>query len=121
MVHPSPVQARPQIHQGLATILHPDPKVGAYLRRFLREAFPRLGEVRIDAEWTGVLGFTRDKKPLVGRVRPNVFAGVGFCGHGMPQCTGVGKALAQMVAGAEDSEVHPFVRGAADVGRVLSK
>ena len=95
--------------------------MGAYLRRFLHEAFPRLGEVRIEAEWTGVLGFTRDKKPLVGRVRPNVFAGVGFCGHGMPQCTGVGKALAQMVAGAEDSEVHPFVRGAADVGRVLSK
>ena len=95
--------------------------VGAYLRRFLREAFPRLGEVRIEAEWTGVLGFTRDKKPLVGLVRPNVFVGVGFCGHGMPQCTGVGKALAQMVAGADDTEVHPFVRGVADVGRVLSK
>ena len=93
--------------------------VGAYLRRFLREGFPRLGEIKVEAEWTGVLGFTRDKKPLVGQVRPNVFVGVGFCGHGMPQCTGVGKALAQMVNGDDVAEVHPFVRAAADVGRVL--
>ena len=41
--------------------------VGAYLRRFLREAFPRLGEVRIEAEWT--------VRPLVRGLRSCVFAG----------------------------------------------
>ena len=29
------------------------PVVGAYLRRFLRDSFPALGDVRIEAEWTG--------------------------------------------------------------------
>ena len=62
--------------------------VGAYLRRFLRASFPRLGEIQIEAEWTGVLGFTHDKKPLVGAVRERVWVGAGFCGHGMPQCSG---------------------------------
>jgi CRISPR-associated endoribonuclease Cas2 subtype I-E len=48
--------------------------VGAYLRRFLRASFPRLGEIQIEAEWTGVLGFTHDKRPLVGAVRERVWA-----------------------------------------------
>ena len=92
--------------------------VGRYLRRFLAERFPRL-EADVEAEWTGILGFTRDKRPLVGAVRPGVFCGVGFCGHGMPQCTGVGKALAQMVCGDAQS-LHAFVRGPANVARVLT-
>ena len=29
------------------------PVVGAYLRRFLRDSFPALGDVRVEAEWTG--------------------------------------------------------------------
>lgn len=100
------------------------PTVGAYLRRFLRERFPRLGAVEVEAEWTGVLGFTKDGTPLIGQVRPGVFAAVGFCGHGMPQCTGAGKAIAQMIGSDDGSsaaeEVHPFVRGPANVARVLS-
>ena len=94
--------------------------VGRYLRRFLREHFPRLGPIEVEAEWTGILGFTADQRPLIGQVRPEVYAGVGFCGQGMPQCTGAGKALAAMVAG-HDERVHPFVRGAANVARVLDK
>ena len=74
------------------------------------------------AEWTGVLGFTRDQKPLVGQVRPGVFVAAGFCGHGMPQCFGVGKAIAQMLeGGAEEAAVHPHIRGPANVARVLRR
>ena len=94
--------------------------VGAYLRRFLRASFPRLGEIQIEAEWTGVLGFTHDKRPLVGAVRERVWVGAGFCGHGMPQCSGVGKALSHMIAG-DGSRVHPFVSGPANVARVLRR
>lgn len=109
--------------------------VGRYLRRFLAEHFPRLlredGEdgvngdentpiLPVEAEWTGVLGFTTDGKPLVGPLptRPHVYVGAGFCGHGMPQCCGVGKGLALMLEGRGD-EAHPFLRNEANVARVF--
>lgn len=75
------------------------PTVGAYLRRFLRERFPSLGPIEVEAEWSGVLGFTKDGQPMVGRLpsRDGVYVAAGFNGHGMPQCFGAGKALASML------------------------
>ena len=118
--------------------------LGAYLRRFLAEAFPHAigadgeaGEeaLSVEAEWTGVLGFTQDGRPLVGRVpgRPNVFVAAGFNGHGMPQCFGVGKGIAQMIEEKDQEgapapvrdhapeDLHPFLRpgGETDPARFL--
>ena len=98
--------------------------VGDYLRRFLREHFPELGggaaggEVEVEAEWTGVLGFTTDGKPIVGPLarRPAVYVAAGFCGHGMPQCYGVGKSIALMLGGRAD-EVHEHIRDEAAPAR----
>ena len=67
-------------------------------------------ELVVEAEWTGVLGFTLDGDPLAGAM-PNpayngrVFVGAGYCGHGMPTCSGVGKALALQMASAEGHDV----------------
>ena len=101
--------------------------VGAYLRRFLAKQFPRLastqgetdaasssgdvGGIEVEAEWTGVLGFTSDGKPFVGPLpeRPNVYVAAGFNGNGMPQCFGVGKAIALMLAD-RPQEVAEYVR-----------
>lgn len=64
----------------------------------------------VEAEWTGVLGFTLDGQPLAGAMpsaayHGRVFVGAGYCGHGMPTCSGVGKALAQQMASAEGHDV----------------
>ena len=101
--------------------------MGAYLRRFLAKQFPRLastqgetdaasssgdvGGIEVEAEWTGVLGFTSDGKPFVGPLpeRPNVYVAAGFNGNGMPQCFGVGKAIALMLAD-RPQEVAEYVR-----------
>ena len=75
--------------------------VGEHLRSFLRSHFPSIARAEIEAEWTGVLGFTADGFPLVGGLevegRDGVLVAAGFCGHGMPQCFGVGKAIAHMI------------------------
>ena len=85
------------------------------------EAVDAEAALPIEAEWSGVLGFTSDGKPIVGPLpgRPNVFVAAGFCGHGMPQCFGVGKGIALMLNGGEAGagDVHPFLRSQADPAR----
>jgi glycine/D-amino acid oxidase-like deaminating enzyme len=85
--------------------------VGEHLRSFLHKRFPQLETggkpVQIEAEWTGVLGFTTDGYPVVGEVegRQGVIVAAGYCGHGMPQCFGVGKGVAQMIGHAMRQEL----------------
>ena len=111
------------------------------LKEFLSQLLANFGETLVvEKEWTGVMGFTQDSKPLVGPVPEgllhgglaagSVFVGAGFVratysplplpcqtlnrrnaqnGHGMPACSGAGKALAAMMAGAPE-EVHELVR-----------
>jgi glycine/D-amino acid oxidase-like deaminating enzyme len=67
----------------------------------------------VEAEWTGVIGLTVDGRPLVGRMpdRAGVYVAAGYNGHGMPQCFGVGKYVADMLAGVAERKLHPHIRG----------
>ena len=93
------------------------------LKSFLREAFPALGfrDDLVESEWTGVLALSKDGCPLCGPLpkHPNVYVAAGFSGHGMPQCFGVGKGIAQWIVEGEDA-LHPFLQGPANVRRFLS-
>lgn len=90
--------------------------VSARLRKYLAQLLGNYGEeLVVESEWTGVLGFTLDGKPLVGpmpRWGGRVFAGVGYNGHGMPACSGVGQALASQMAAAEGHDVTALSRPA---------
>lgn len=66
-----------------------------------------------EREWTGILGFTSDGKPLLGWVpgRRGVLVAAGFNGHGMPVCWGAGAQVADMaLAGADSQAEHAFAR-----------
>ena len=90
-----------------------DPATAAYLRRRLVAALslpegqgPAASDVAFEAaaEWTGIMGFSRDERPWVGAVpdREGVFVAAGFTGHGMPNTWLCGKAAALMAAGASE-------------------
>lgn len=60
---------------------------------------------RVKSEWCGIMGFTADELPLVGRL-PEIctgrkgddeFIAAGFSGYGMVGCWGSGKALAEIL------------------------
>ena len=58
--------------------------------------------------WSGIMGFTADTVPLVGRVPQAVtgrgkdeFIAAGFNGYGMPLCWSCGEAVAKMLLGLE--------------------
>jgi hypothetical protein len=88
-----------------------DEMTAAYLRRELVEAFelperkgePSEGGKKVEmqavAQWTGVMGFSRDEVPWVGPVpgKEGVFVAAGYTGHGMPNTWLSGKAVAEML------------------------
>jgi len=59
-------------------------------------------EMQAVAQWTGVMGFSRDEVPWVGPVprKEGVFVAAGYTGHGMPNTWLSGKAVAEMVGGS---------------------
>ncbi len=72
-------------------------EAAARLKEFLSELLRNFGEeLVVEKEWSGVMGWTQDGKPLVGELPPallqnelkkaagSVFVGAGFNGHGMP-------------------------------------
>lgn len=81
-----------------------DSNVSEGLRNALIELFPALNNepnFKIDCEWTGIMGYSGDNWPLIGRLNEdcNEWIAAGYSGNGMPQCFGAAKAVAEMIAG----------------------
>lgn len=86
--------------------------VGKRIREFMETSFPNLAPLIVEAEWTGIIALTSDRKPIVGRMpsRKNVFVAAGYNGSGMSMCFGVGKYIANMLTknvGVDDEEELP--------------
>ncbi len=87
-----------------------NPALQAEIERFMAEHFPELRRVSIERRWSGILGFTPDHLPLVGRLPdlPDVYFAVGFNGEGM----GMGGAAAERAADLILSGAYPGVLSA---------
>lgn len=101
--------------------------VGENLRRALSTAVKLRGDEyeeaeRLEAkyEWTGIMGFSKDNYPWVGRVPPSLGGGggepgeeshlwisAGYTGHGMPTAARCGIRVAQMMMGKNKSFEMP--------------
>src|SRR5207237_7467686 len=94
--------------------------VSAGLRGFLPAHFTDLAPVPVQQEWVGVMGFSKDRNPLVGPLpgRPGEYIAAGFTGHGMPMTFFAGRNVADMIA---DIEPEPFVKEAFLPSRFVSE
>ncbi|SMY23060.1 unnamed protein product [Zymoseptoria tritici ST99CH_1A5] len=98
-------------HEGKQTMgVTDDSVVDEWSSKYLRQklvdflAIPKgeVGKEGLEAShiWTGIMGYSRDDKPWVGRVPGDgnaLFMAAGFTGHGMPNTWLCGKAVARMV------------------------
>lgn len=86
-----------------------DPEVGARLRTALHSVL-RLSdsdpkELKADYEWTGIMGYSSDMHPWVGKVPEGLGGGdglwvsAGYTGHGMPVAARCGIAVAERILG----------------------
>ncbi|KAL1604907.1 hypothetical protein SLS60_004448 [Paraconiothyrium brasiliense] len=95
-----------------------DPDTAAYLREALLKVMALPGqtdgvkELKAAAEWTGIMGYSRDDHPWVGKVpgKEGLWLSAGYTGHGMPNGTLCGKAVVDMVleeaSGTDITEVQ---------------
>ncbi|KAF2850364.1 FAD dependent oxidoreductase-like protein [Plenodomus tracheiphilus IPT5] len=84
-----------------------DEGAAAYLRGALLQILDLDGEtdgvkeLEATAQWTGIMGYSRDDHPWVGKVpdKEGLWLCAGYTGHGMPNGTLCGKAVVDMVLG----------------------
>jgi gamma-glutamylputrescine oxidase len=73
--------------------------VRSFVRKYMLRIFPQLEDVSIDYAWGGAVGVTVNRLPHVGRLKPNVFFGQGYSGHGVSTANFAGKVIAEAIAG----------------------
>ena len=64
------------------------------MRRDLGRVYPQLADVEIAQVWSGRMGFTRHKMPIVQELEPGLWVSTGFGGHGLNTTTMAGELVA---------------------------
>jgi len=86
----------------------------AQLQRELVRIYPGLSGVEFAQSWDGVVDWSLDASPSVGRTgrHQNVFYGIGYSGHGVNLTSLFGRIIADLEAGREEPwRQYPFVNG----------
>ncbi|MFL0365565.1 NAD(P)/FAD-dependent oxidoreductase [Pseudobacillus sp. 179-B 2D1 NHS] len=74
------------------------------LREGMNRVFPDLETARIEYEWSGKVGFTREKIPYMGQLEDGTHFAFGYAGHGAAMSTLMGKLLAANVLQLEEGK-----------------
>lgn len=70
-------------------------KLQAHLIAFARERLLPDQEFTIEQQWSGIMGFTADKKPICGEIKPGLFVAAGMNGMGVAMGAGLGTEIAE--------------------------
>jgi len=69
------------------------------MRRAMLKIFPQLHDVAQDFTWGGNVAITMNRKPHLGRTRPNVYFAQGYSGMGVAMTAVAGRVIAEAIAG----------------------
>jgi len=80
------------------------------LRAELTRIFPSIAGLQFETTWSGLVDCSLDFSPSVGRLRNNIYYGIGYCGHGVNLTSLFGRIIADFVNGQEGKWTDlPFV------------
>jgi len=88
-----------------------NPAIQEALTNFLPDAFPDFPPFAVSRRWAGIMDYSTDGKPAIGRVpgATNQWVIACFGGHGLPGALGAGKALAEAIStGDVPSMLDPY-------------
>ena len=76
------------------------------LKRDLLAVYPQLGpgpdDLVVDAAWSGLMGYAAHRMPQIGRLRPGVWYGTAFGGHGLNTTAVAGRLVAAAILEGDD-------------------
>jgi glycine/D-amino acid oxidase-like deaminating enzyme len=87
------------------------------LRRELIRIYPTLAGMEFEVGWDGVVDWSLDASPSVGRTgrNNNIFYGLGYSGHGVNLTSVFGRIIADLEAGREELwKQYPFLNASLD-------
>ena len=73
--------------------------IAKFVRPYMLEVFPQLGDAAIDYAWGGTLSVTMNRYPHFGRLEPNLYFAQGYSGHGISIASFAGKLIAEAITG----------------------
>jgi glycine/D-amino acid oxidase-like deaminating enzyme len=81
--------------------LAPNTRASAFghLARDMIAVFPDLADVSITHAWDGLIGYTYDEVPHLGRTAAGVHFAIGYCGTGVSRATYFGQKIARQLMG----------------------
>ncbi len=77
----------------------PSRDIEAEMRPALEKTFPRLKGVKIDFQWSGMMGIVINRIPQLGKLSDNVFYAQGYSGHGIATTHIVSEIMAKAITG----------------------
>jgi gamma-glutamylputrescine oxidase len=89
----------------------------AHLQRELVRIYPALEGVEFEAMWSGIVDWSLNESPSVGRTgkHNNIFYGLGYSGHGVNLTSVFGRIIADLEAGREEPwKPYPFLNASLD-------
>ena len=92
----------------------PDPNVRKNLRNFMNSTFKNLGILTPTHNWAGIMGFSIDGLPIIGKLpgRNTILTAGGYTGHGMSFGFLGGKILANIIqTGKTKEDIQLFSPG----------
>lgn len=90
--------------------------ISSVLPRYFEKGWKKGETPEVRKIWSGILAFTGDRLPFVGRLPVSItgrgeeggeWIAAGFNGYGMPQCWSAGEAVAKMLLGQDVSDFLP--------------
>jgi gamma-glutamylputrescine oxidase len=87
----------------------PNEAIQQHLDSFVHETL-KLPHVNITNRWAGIMGFTADSLPLIGRLPgvPNCYIAGGYTGHGNAFAINAAKLVSELVQGKMNPDVELF-------------
>jgi len=76
-----------------------------WARKQIKRLFPELGDVIFEQAWHGQIAMTPDHLPRIYELEKNLFTPIGYNGRGITTGTVFGKAMAELLTGAERSDL----------------
>ncbi len=67
------------------------------LHEGMLQVFPELKDIKVEYQWSGKVGFTKDKVPYMGQLEDGTHFAFGYAGHGAAMSTLMGKLIASNV------------------------